>query len=144
MIYQKFGLNCIRNQERAETNTPDNILTKGRYIMNNEFEKNINDNNGNDNMEKQNIGGDAMNVKKDPDIANAVPQCGNDDASGNGEYVSPKIDIRNSENTQNLFENNEDGISKEQEHDSQARKENSYQDCLLYTSIQPSNTIPKL
>lgn len=39
MTYQKFGLNCIRNQERTETNTPDNILTKGRYIMNNEFEK---------------------------------------------------------------------------------------------------------
>lgn len=128
MTYQKFGLNCIRNQERAETKTPDNTLTKGRYIMNNEFEKNVNGGNVNDNnMEKQNTVEDNMNVKKDPDIANAVPQCGNDDASGNGEYVSPKIDIRNSENTQNLFENNADGISKEQEHDSQARKENSYQ-----------------
>lgn len=39
MTYQKFGLNCIRNQERAETNTPDNILTKGRYIMNNDLKK---------------------------------------------------------------------------------------------------------
>ena len=43
--------------------------------MNNEFEKNVNGGNVNDNnMEKQNTVEDNMNVKKDPDIANAVPQ----------------------------------------------------------------------